>query len=88
MDRELIIRLIEQDIKHNQLINGFNRIGLIVSEDHHLNIVGIVSGLMGNSSDDWFDLYHKTMLDVEPSMISKEGLSASEKLFDDLSTKN
>ncbi|MEZ4936525.1 MAG: hypothetical protein R2799_02925 [Crocinitomicaceae bacterium] len=88
MDRELIIRLIEQDIKHNQLINGFNNIGLIVSEDHHLNIVGIVSDLMGKTSDDWFDHYHKTMLDVKPNMTSKERISASEKLFNDLSIKN
>jgi hypothetical protein len=45
--REFIIKLIEQDIKHNQLTNGLEEIGLYDNERYTLGIVWLVADMMG-----------------------------------------
>lgn len=63
-NERLIINLIQQDLKHNQLLSGLERIGLDGSDFHYLRILDIVSELMKvpeQISDDWGKLYIKFM---------------------------
>jgi len=58
--KDLIIRLIQQDMKHNQLTGGLQKIGLNV-DLHHLEIIEVVIKLMelstGDASDQWAKTY-------------------------------
>jgi hypothetical protein len=59
-NKELIINLIQQDLKYNQLLSGLERVGLY-AEDLHLNLLDIISELMnvpeGKADDAWSDIY-------------------------------
>ncbi len=44
--KNLIISLIQQDLKHNQLVIGLDNIGLQAGEKHHLELLNIVYDLM------------------------------------------
>lgn len=44
--RDLIIRLIQQDMKHNQLLAGLHHINLSTAGLYSLNIIGIVADLI------------------------------------------
>lgn len=59
-NKQLIIELIAQDMKHEQLIDGFYKLGFS-SDLHGLNISGVVAELLGikeeNISWDWFEIY-------------------------------
>lgn len=46
-NEKLIIRLIVQDIKHNQLVQGLSQLELDSDGHYELEIVHIVSSLMG-----------------------------------------
>ncbi len=87
--RELIISLIQQDIKHNMLMNGLYNLGLNDNQEYVLDIVSIVAEMMGIENgmvtDEWLDKYHSTMLSVLPVMTFKEQISEAEKLFESLS---
>ena len=89
MNRDIIIKLIEQDIKHNQLLNGLNNIGLTDNERYTLDIVWIVADMLGidksKVSDRWLDLYHSTMLSIPNNITSKEAHSRAVILLNDLS---
>ena len=89
--RELIIQIILQDIKHNQLMNGLNDLGLYDSEKYTLDLVNIVSALIlpagKEPSDEWLDIYHQTILEVNYQMTPKEAISVANKLLDKLSIK-
>lgn len=54
----MIICLIQQDLKHNQLTGGLRRLGLDTSL-HNLEIIDIVAELMGveEVSDKWVEIY-------------------------------
>lgn len=45
-NKQLIVRLIQQDLKHCQLLYGLNRVGLDGGEKYHLQIFDIVYDLM------------------------------------------
>ncbi|MEX0313167.1 MAG: hypothetical protein AB3N18_03245 [Allomuricauda sp.] len=45
-DKELIIRLIQESLKHDQLIEGLNKIGLEAGQLHNLKLLEIISELM------------------------------------------
>ena len=45
-NKTLIIALLQQDLKHHQLILGLDNIGLQAGEKHHLEILDIVYDLM------------------------------------------
>lgn len=45
-NKELIISLIQQDLKHSQLILGLDELGLEASDKHCLEILDIVANLM------------------------------------------
>lgn len=65
MEKErLIIDLILQDLRHNQLLSGLEGLGLEVNKIHYLSILEIVSQLMkvpDKISDDWGALYIEYM---------------------------
>lgn len=67
--REFITRLIEQDIKHNQLINRLQSIGLSDNERYALGIVWLVADAMGIEEgevpDNWLEMYYSVMLNVD-----------------------
>lgn len=84
--KEIIIQLIVEDIKHNQLLNGLYAIGLSDNERYTSNIPLVVAQLMQKQPKDyWLDTYHQTMLNIPHEMTAKEALSAAQTLFEDLS---
>jgi len=89
MNRDNIIKLIENDIKHNQLLNGLNEIGLTDNERYTLDVVWIVADMMGiektKLSERWLDLYHSTMLNIPNNLTQKEVHSKAIILLNDLS---
>ena len=59
---DLIIRVIQQDLKHNQLTAGLRRAGLQGDDIYYLGILELVSDLMEvpkgyNIEDRWTELY-------------------------------
>jgi hypothetical protein len=60
-NKELIISLIQQDLKHSQLIVGLDQLGLEASERHCLQLLDIVANLMqvpeGTVEFDWGSVY-------------------------------
>ena len=64
-NKDLIIDLIQQDLKHNQLIASLQKIGLEAREQHCLGILEIVAKLMkvpeGKVDDLWGAAYASFM---------------------------
>lgn len=89
MDRDKIIRLIAEDIKHNQLLNGLNKIGLTDNDRYTLSIDLLIADMMGfpkgKVPDSFLKAYHQTMLSIPHDMTSKEAQRQAIKLFDTLS---
>jgi len=60
-DKELIISLIQQDLKHCQLILGLDGLGLEASDKHSLEIFDIIADLMqvpeGQVESNWAGVY-------------------------------
>ena len=60
-NKDLIINLIQQDLKHCQLILGFDDLGLEASDKHSLEMFDIVADLMqvpeGHVESDWARVY-------------------------------
>ena len=60
-NKELIISLIQQDLKHSQLVLGLDELGMDASDKHCLEILDIVANLMnvpaGDVEYDWCRLY-------------------------------
>jgi hypothetical protein len=60
-NKELIINLIQQDLKHSQLVLGLDELGLEASDKHCLDILDIVANLMKvperKVEYDWCRLY-------------------------------
>lgn len=87
MERDKIIALIVEDIKHNSLINGLQEIGLMDNDNYLLKLDVLIAELMGYStiSDSWLTTYQSTMLDIPHSISAKEAHSRAVILFDILS---
>lgn len=65
---DIVKHLIKQDIKHNQLLNGLNELGLYDNEKYTLDIVGVVGTILGIHLNEYkVDYYHTTMLKVKPN---------------------
>lgn len=63
-NKELIINLIQQDLKYNQLLGGLEKIGFDSNGLHSLELLDLVSKLMRVSqqfSDRWSEVYNKFM---------------------------
>lgn len=60
-NKELIVSLIQQDLKHSQLVLGLDELGMDASDKHCLEILDIVANLMnvpeGHFEYDWCRLY-------------------------------
>jgi hypothetical protein len=87
MERDKIIALIVEDIKHNSLINGLHTIGLTDNDNYLLKLDILIAEFMGHStiSDSWLKTYQSTMLDITHSISAKEAHSQAIILFDTLS---
>lgn len=90
-NKELIISLIQQDLKHCQLIVGLDQLGLEASDKHGLELLDIVADLMhvpeGNAEFDWGRIYITYM--AECSGVEIVSTSASlrpfaERCYEDL----
>jgi hypothetical protein len=92
MEREKIITLLEQDIKHNQLLNGLESIGLTDNDRYSLSLDLVIADMMGYPKtkvpDKWLEAYHKTMLNIPFNITSKEAQSLAKNLFEALSIIN
>ncbi|WP_136465155.1 hypothetical protein [Flagellimonas onchidii] len=44
--KELIIRIIQEDLKHSQLVEGLNHLGLDADQFHSLGLLDVVLDLM------------------------------------------
>ena len=64
-DKELIISLLQQDLKHSQLISGLDQLGLNASNHHCLELLDIIADLMnvpkGNTEINWGKKYVSLM---------------------------
>lgn len=90
MERDRIIALITEDIKHNQLLNGLGSIGLNDNDRYTLSLDLVIADMMGYSEgkvpDKWLETYHKTMLSIPHKLTAKEAQSRAIILFEALST--
>lgn len=86
--REFIIKLIEQDIKHNQLTNSLEEIGLTDNERYTLDIVWLVADALGQEErevpDNWLELYYSVMLNIDRQLDSSKFNFVAEKLLERL----
>lgn len=87
MERDKIIALIAEDIKHSSLINGLQTIGLVDNDNYLLKLDVLIAELMGHSTvpDNWLTTYQSTMLDIPHSISEKEARNRAIILFDTLS---
>lgn len=75
-NKNLIIQLIQQDLKHNQLLSGLEAIGLESYHIHSLQIIDVVSKLMQVSAsiiDDWDETYLELMQQASLYQITARG---------------
>jgi len=90
MEKEKIIALIAEDIKHNQLLNGLDSIGLWDNDRYTLELDIFIADLMGyrrgKIPDSWFDVYHKTMLSIPHNLTSKEAHKRAMNLYNELNS--
>lgn len=76
---ELVIRLLVQDMKHEQLLNALNKLGF-ETDRHTLDLFNIIAGLMGIAEDQaswaWSDIYMEYMnkASVHPTTLYAENL--------------
>ncbi|GAB5527487.1 MAG: hypothetical protein Roseis2KO_53590 [Roseivirga sp.] len=78
-NKEMIITLIQADLKHNQLISNLRQIELHTDE-YFLQLHRVTSQLMGlgeDTYDHWFDIYDGFLIGAHKHPIS----SSPENLF-------
>jgi len=73
--KELVISLIQQDLKHTQLIAGLDNLGLEASDKHHLQILEIAAKLMkvpeGDIDDNWGQVYNSLLQEAKHFQITQ-----------------
>lgn len=85
---ELIIELIRQDLKHNQLIFGLDRLNLDAGYCHYLGIMDLIHRLMGvseKSTDEFTSIYMGYMqrsMEFPVSNSGEELLELAKECFD------
>lgn len=76
-NKDLILQLIQQDLKHNQLTEGLRQIGLDDYGIYCLDIQPMVARLMGiekeQVSDRWTEIYGSFMDHAHQTKISDRG---------------
>lgn len=80
--------MIKQDMKHNQLLNGLEKLQL-VTEAHSLEILDVVAEMMGisadNASEEWMQIYISFLEDAGQYAITARGeglLPLAERCYD------
>lgn len=67
--KKLIISLIQQDLKHSQLVTGLDQLGLDASNKHYLELLEIIADLMnvpeGHVEIVWGKMYVSLMAETE-----------------------
>jgi hypothetical protein len=83
MEREKIITLLVEDLKHNQLLNGLESIGLTDNGRYLLSLDRYIAQLMGFETlpDEWQDVYQQSMLSVCCSLSEDELQSKAQELY-------
>ena len=78
-EKELIIKLIQQDLRHCQLIYGMEKIGVDATDKHHLQLVDLVYALMKvpEIEMEWGNAYQKYMR--QSLLVELSGTDASLK---------
>ncbi len=87
--KDLIIKLIQQDMKHCQLIYGLDNLGLDGNEKYHLQLFDIVYVLMKvpkNLEMEWGDTYQKYMR--QASLVEISGTDSKLKPLAELCFKH
>ena len=91
MNRKFIIKLIAQDMKHEQLIGSLKKLGF-ERDLHDLNIIDMVARLMGIPKNkmtwDWTDIYMhylSKVMEFEITGTGKNLLPLAEKCYESLS---
>ena len=76
-NKDIIVQLIQQDLKHNQLTQGLLKIGLDQGGLHDLDILSVVAQLMGVPKEKvdgrWFDIYISFMCEADKLELSDRG---------------
>lgn len=66
--KQLIISLIQQDLKHSQLVTGLDQLGLDASDKHCLHLLDIIAELMkvpeGHTEIVWGKMYVALMAET------------------------
>ncbi len=73
-NKDLILTLIQADLKHNQLIGNLRKIELHTDE-YILKLYEVISQLMGLGKEpfeEWFDIYDSFVLNAHLHSISEE----------------
>lgn len=88
MEREEIIALMVEDLKHNQLLNGLHSIGLADDDKYILKLDMLIAKKMGYKTipDTWLTLYQQTMLSVTHTASNDELRTVSEELYKNLNS--
>lgn len=87
---ELIIELIRQDLKHNQLIVGLDRLNLDAGYCHYLGIMDLIHRLMEvseKSTDEFTSIYMNYMqrgMEFPVSRSGEELLGLARECFESL----
>ncbi|WP_343637516.1 hypothetical protein [Fluviicola sp.] len=88
MERDRIIALIAEDIKHNQLLSGLNSIGLTENDRYTLSLDLVIAEMMGYKHgmipDNWLDVYHDSMLTYPINLTAKEIRNRAVVLYNEL----
>ncbi|HET6245382.1 MAG: hypothetical protein H0V01_13915 [Bacteroidetes bacterium] len=85
--RKIIIQLIQQDLKHNQLLSGLEKLHL-TTEAHPLEIMDVVAEMMGiptgSASEEWMKIYISFLEEAGQYAITSRGerlLPLAEKCY-------
>ncbi|PCJ94926.1 MAG: hypothetical protein COA50_11125 [Flavobacteriaceae bacterium] len=88
-NKDLIVQLIQQDLKHSQLTQGLQKLGLNDSGIHCLDLISIVASLMGipkgKIQDHWAAIYGSFLDEAHKHPISnlaEELKPLAEKCYD------
>ena len=74
MEKDIILQLILEDIKHTQFIESLNAIGVQIDDRHIVNLDIVVALMLGyskgNIPDEWMEMYHTCILTYNPESTS------------------
>ena len=85
MEKEQLIALIVEDLKHNKLLNGLDSIGLTDNGTYTLGLDLLLAELMGHEKgtipDEFLTVYQSTMLSVSPTTTDEEMQQIASDLY-------